>query len=145
MLWQADSVATEHPPQIVPLPEPRGLSADERALLLALLESPIATPELRQQADAVAVSGECSCGCPSITLAVPEGIPRATWPLGTVGVRHGSDADISADAVAPDGRPLDVILHVSGGELVELEVWAGTFGGDPRTDLPDAATLRLWS
>jgi hypothetical protein len=96
-----------------------------------------------QEAEAISVTGECSCGCPSITLTVPEGQPRASWPLETVGVRHGEDADIAADAEAPDGRTLDVILHVTGGKLVELEVWAGTFGGDPRTDLPNPATLRL--
>ena len=39
-------------------------------------------------------------------------------------------------------RELDVILHVIAGRLVELEIWAGTFGGDPRTELPDAGTLR---
>ncbi len=93
----------------------------------------------------MSVTGECSCGCPSITLGVPDGLPRASWPLETTGVRHGADADIGADAVAPDGRAVDVILHASGGELVELEVWAGTFGGDPRTELPNPATLRLWS
>jgi hypothetical protein len=132
-----------HPPKIVPLPQPRELSAAQRALVTRLLTSPIATPELRRQAEAVSVTGECSCGCPSITLTVPEGLPRASRPPTTAGVRHGQDADIAAEAKAPDGRALDVILHISGGELVELEVWAGTFGGDPRTDLPDPATLRL--
>jgi hypothetical protein len=62
-----------------------------------------------------------------------------------MGVRHGVDADISADAKAPDGRAVEVILHISGGRLVELEIWAGTFGGDPRTELPDPATVRLWA
>jgi hypothetical protein len=127
----------------VPLPQPRELTARERVLLAALLTSPVSTPELHRQAEAVVVTGECSCGCPSISLTVPEELPRASWPVGTVGVRHGADADIVAEATASDGRALDVILHVSGGELIELEVWGGTFGGDPRTDLPDPATLHL--
>jgi hypothetical protein len=134
-----------HPPQIVPLAQPRELSVRERALLERLLTSPIATSELRQQVEAALVTGECSCGCPSVSLAVPEGLPRASWPLDTPGVRHGEDTDFSADATAPDGRALDVILHITGGQVVELEIWAGTFGGDPRTDLPDPATLRLWT
>jgi len=25
--------------------------------------------------------------------------------------------------------------------LVEFEIWAGGFGGDPRTELPDVSTL----
>jgi hypothetical protein len=137
-------MASEAPaPEIVRSPQPRALTAREQVILAGLLASPVATPELHRQAEAVLVTGECSCGCPSISLSVPEGLPRASWPLGTVGVRHGADADIVAEATAPDGFALDVILHISGGELVELEVWAGSFGGDPRTDLPDPSTLRL--
>jgi hypothetical protein len=27
--------------------------------------------------------------------------------------------------------------------IVEPEIWAGMFGGDPRTELPDSASLNL--
>jgi hypothetical protein len=50
---------------------------------------------------------------------------------------------VYADATAPDGRELELVLHIGGGRLRELEVWAGTWGGDPRTELPPPETVRL--
>jgi hypothetical protein len=58
-------------------------------------------------------------------------------------VRHGQDLSIEAEAMSPDGRELSVILHVLAGRLFELEVWAGTYGGDPVTGLPDGTTMRF--
>ena len=49
---------------------------------------------------------------------------------------------LSGRAVAPDGREVDVTLHVVDGRIEELEVWAATFGGDPRSELPVPGALR---
>jgi hypothetical protein len=79
---------------------------------------------------------------------IPLDEPR---PLNEGGPRSGSprcaawqDLSITAEGAAPDGRAVDVILHVIAGRIVELEIWAGTFGGDPRTDLPEPATLNFY-
>jgi hypothetical protein len=129
------------PPRTIYLEAPRPLTDHERALVEWLLESPVAPPELRAQLDVASVVGVCSCGCPSVTLGVPDETPAAELDPDHPDVRHGCDVDITADAVAPDGRAIEVILHVTLGQLQELEVWAGTWGGDPRTELPDVATL----
>jgi hypothetical protein len=131
-------------PQIVPLDRPRPLSGSERALLDRLLTHPLATAELREQAEGAMVTAVCICGCPSVTLSVPNEAPVAQLDANHPNVRHGEDADISAEGRSPDARELDVVLHILGGRLGELEVWAGTFGGDPRTDLPEASTLEFW-
>jgi hypothetical protein len=129
------------PPRTIYLEAPRPLTDHERALVEWLLESPVARAELRAQLDVASVVGVCSCPCPSVTLEVPADAPVAVLDPHHPDVRHGVDVDITADAVAPDGREIEVILHVMGGQLQELEVWAGTWGGDPRTELPDVATL----
>jgi hypothetical protein len=77
-------------------------------------------------------------------LSVPDEVPVAQLDADHPDVRYGEDADVSAEGRSPDGRELDVVLHIVGGRLCELEVWAGTFGGDPRTELPDASTLKFW-
>jgi hypothetical protein len=63
--------------QIVPLAQPRPLTLQERELLDFLLDGPVDSPELRAQAATAVVNGVCSCGCPSIQLAVNEEAPRA--------------------------------------------------------------------
>jgi hypothetical protein len=50
---------------------------------------------------------------------------------------------IEAEATSPDRRELNVILHVPGGRLFELEVWAGMYDGAPVTELPDVSTMRF--
>ena len=56
----------------------RALSAAERAVLdVMLAEDFPGAAELRQQADAVVVSGVCGCGCPSVNLEVRGDVPLA--------------------------------------------------------------------
>jgi hypothetical protein len=87
-------------------------------------------PALTAQVERAQVIATCSCGCPSVAL-------RSDAPP-----LDGDLRTIAATAVAPDGRELDVNLHLVYRRLEELEVWAGTWGGDPATELPDPATLR---
>jgi hypothetical protein len=127
----------------IPLDEPRPLSHKERSLVEFLLTSPAAVPELHEQARHALVSEVCSCGCPSVTFAVPDDAPTARLDPDHPDVRHGHDISIEAEATGPDGRPLDVILHILGGRLFELEVWAGMYGRDPATELPNTDTLHF--
>jgi hypothetical protein len=136
-------VSHEVPYHSIPLGEPRPLSAHERALLNRLLDDSAATPELRQQAEQATVSEICSCGYPSVTFAVPAHAPVARLNPLHPDVRHGADLTIERVATGPDGRCIQVNLHVLGGRLFELEIWAGSLGGDPSTELPDPSTLRM--
>src|SRR5437870_6878741 len=63
--------------QMLPLRQPRPLTPHERELLDFLLAGPVDSPDLRAQAATAVVAGVCSCGCPSIRLAVDENAPRA--------------------------------------------------------------------
>lgn len=42
-----------------------------------------------------------------------------------------------------NGNELDVILHVAGGALFELEVWAGSFGSERHAAPPDPDRVTL--
>jgi hypothetical protein len=118
-------------PERVALAEPRHLTAEERALLDVLLRHPGSKPELVEQANTVQVEATCSCGCPSVFLAVDDGAPPAVY----------SDADSPPGAgavqlrasVGESGGP-EVILHVLEGRMGELEIWAGGYGIRPHVD-----------
>ena len=96
--------------------ERRPLTEEERILLGWLLAngSPEAKPYLSQIAN-VNVVGKCTCGCPTIDLA-----------LGDHGQRKTAPSIILADFVgkAPEGIEVGVILHAREGEISELEVYA---------------------
>jgi hypothetical protein len=128
-------------PESVPLAQPRPLTSHERALVDWFVDGPVNSPEMRAQADAASVVATCSCGCPSVDLEVPPGVPAAPLNSDDPDVRNSEDASFIARATSPDGREVNVILHVIAGRLVELEIWAGMYGGDRRTELPDVSTL----
>jgi hypothetical protein len=135
----ADGVADDA--RLVPLADPRPVTDGERALLEALV-APLGLSELAQQAAHSEVVSVCSCGCPSVGL-------RADGPaLSTEAIRRLSEVgrddvvDVSAWGVNDEGRAVLVTLHVVDGLLHELEVWAGWDGGEVRTTLPSAASLR---
>src|SRR6185295_2941406 len=93
-------------------PADRPLTADEVILLSWLMEH--GTPDAARYADQierVRVAAECTCGCPTIDLAV-DGQPRAAG---------GSLIISDAVGTTPDGTAVGVILHVRGGALSELE------------------------
>jgi hypothetical protein len=108
-----------------------------------MLDSPLGSEELRQQVAAASVVAVCSCGCPSVIVDVPDELPRVRWPEGTPDVRWGTDTSIVGEARTPDGRAVDVVLHVLLGAISELEIWAGGLGGDPRVELPSVETVHL--
>lgn len=80
------------------------------------------------QLERIQVVGSCRCGCPSINLELPSG------------ARDGApNALVLADAEAPDGTPVGVILWTRGGALSGLEVHSWDGGGT--VTMPSPETL----
>jgi hypothetical protein len=98
------------------IPQDRVLSADERELLIWLLEhgAPEAADYL-SQIPFVRVIGQCGCGCPTLELAV-----------GGKEVTRGSSSTIVADfcGTTPEGAFVGVMVHVREGLLSELEAYS---------------------
>lgn len=106
----------ESEPLIGTRPEHRPLTDAERALLEWLIAH--GGPEAQQyapQLSQVRVVARCTCGCPTIDLAIGERQRR------TVGA---SVLLADFDGVTPEGIEVGVILHAREGELSELEVYA---------------------
>ena len=96
------------------IPDHRDLAPNERALLEWLLEN--GSPEAaayKAQLAAVRVVSRCSCGCPSIDLAVGDTNFRTVGPTTLLCDAHWH---------SPEGISLMVTLHAREGALSELEV-----------------------
>ena len=95
-------------------PEYRDLTFEERRLLEWLLTNGnVDAPAYVSQLPQVRVVARCTCGCPTLDLALGEKKYR------TVGI-----STILADALghSPENVPVNVILHACEGEISELEV-----------------------
>jgi hypothetical protein len=95
--------------------ERRALSDAERTLLEWLLAN--GAPDARQfesQIAQVRVVGRCTCGCPTIDLAIGDRERR------TIGASH---ILAEAEGITPEGIEVGVILHAREGQLSELEVY----------------------
>jgi hypothetical protein len=91
----------------------RPLTTEERALLDWLVAHGLPNAHwYAAQLDRVTVASRCTCGCPTIDLAVDG--------------KHVSGAsELIADAEgrSPEGISVGVILHCREGQLSELEVY----------------------
>ncbi len=96
-------------------PARRPLTATERALLDSLLDHDFeGVEELRVQAREATASTGCECGCVTIDLHVPDGVPVSTAP---------SPAPVEGTVVDAAGEPIGgVLLFVADGRLSGLEV-----------------------
>ena len=97
-------------------PERRPLTQEERTLLKWLIANGTADAgEYSSHIAALGVVGTCTCGCPTIDLALEDRDQRKTAP-----------SKILADFVGttPEGIEVGVILHSREGEISELEVYA---------------------
>jgi hypothetical protein len=108
------------------IPETRELTSKERLLLERLLVDP--TEGMKpyvEQLPNVTVASRCSCGCPSLGLAVSGGIASPS-----------SHSLILAEAggVSPEGISFGIILHAREGLISELEVYP--IGGEGAFTLP---------
>jgi hypothetical protein len=97
-------------------PERRPLTEEEQKLLEWLLVngSPEAKPYISQIAN-VNVVGKCTCGCPTIDLALGNREQRKTAPSIIL-------ADFTGKT--PEGIEVGVIVHAREGEISELELYA---------------------
>jgi len=123
-------------------PSPRALTAAERRLLdhlVAFADS----PELTAQAAAASVSAVCSCGCSSVQLTSdgPD-VPAATIARLSP---YERDDYVGIGVARPDDHAtsgfvhiLQVVVHVGGGRLLELEIYHGQGEAVP---VPDPASL----
>ena len=94
------------------------------------------TPEAENyagQIERVGVVSECTCGCPSIDLAMRDQKTE---------VRGGSIIISDVVGASPEGVQVNVILHVRGDVLSELEVYA--VGGTVPFSLPRPEDLKRW-
>ena len=128
---------------MVALDAPRALTAQERGLVAFLAEGPGGCEELVRQAAGARVVAVCDCGCPSIGLEVdgppvPPTLAIEREPLGRPD--YFSLGAVGRNAAGTD---VEVILHVGDGRARELEIWTGTWGAPPQTELPPLESLRL--
>jgi hypothetical protein len=108
----------------------RALTVDEIALLKALLERG-GHEAFLPQLEVAGVTGGCSCGCPTIGIAVPESnAVRTAAPKILV--------DVLGDV---DGRTVGVLVFQAGGMLTELEVY-DICGVDGKFGLPAIESIR---
>jgi hypothetical protein len=96
--------------------ERRPLTKEERTLLEWLITNgnPDAQQYTSQIAD-VTVVGRCTCGCPSIDLAVGDHEQRKSGPSTILADFEGKTRE---------GIEVGVILHAREGHISELEVYA---------------------
>lgn len=109
----------------------RSLSESEQALIAALLSYlPEGAESFLAQLEQARVVDHCSCGCPSIDLAIGKARKRAAGD---------TEILIGADGCSPEGTPVGIILWAQAGNLSSLEVHAW----DAATDfsLPEPDTL----
>lgn len=103
--------------QIIP---PRPLTEWEHSVLNLLLSKPFPGNEkLRQQAETVCVSAECTC-CLSIVLTDADEPPRQPSNAHHGHVDMAMVADLNG--VDHDGMPFWMLLFVQDGLLAELEI-----------------------
>jgi hypothetical protein len=95
-------------------PEFRALTLEEFRLLEWLLAHATAlNANYVAQLSRVRVVARCTCGCPTLDLALDDKKFRAVG---------GSEILADASGHSPEGVPVNVLLHARQGELSELEV-----------------------
>jgi len=97
-------------------PEDRPLTDEERTLLEWLIaRGTHEAEEYASQVPQVRVVARCTCGCPTIDLAIGDRQHR------TIGA---SQVLAEFEGITPEGIEVGVILHARQGQLSELEVYA---------------------
>ncbi len=92
------------------LDAPRAPTDAERRVL-GVLAAAVGDPALHDQVASVVVDAVCRCGCSSVRL-------RTDSPA-----RDGGHLAVGADGSAPGHELVQVVLHVIGGRVHELEVF----------------------
>jgi hypothetical protein len=125
------------------IPDARPLTDRERRLLGELLRHGTRAAGLyADQLPQVTVASRCSCGCPTLDLAVAGRSASLGSPSTILGAARG---------VSPEGVPFEIIVHGREGIISELEVYSLTgavpfslpeiedieFFGESRADTPE--------
>jgi hypothetical protein len=106
---------------------PRRLSTDEQGLLHWLLEhGPSNAKQFLPQLQGILAVRSCTCGCPSISLMVADGIPDVQGQTDRV------ICDFSG--ATPEGLSVGVLGFQDAGRLTELEIYPYD---DPPADAPE--------
>jgi hypothetical protein len=105
----------------------RRLSPEERAIAEWLLRN---SPDFLPQLDHIQVTGQCSCGCPTLELCVADDQPAVEPAERTVAEAYGEI----------EGRIARLILLQSRGHLTRLEAWYPDANEHPAR-LPDLNSL----
>jgi hypothetical protein len=119
------------------LDSPRPLNEAEHQVLDALLANEFpGAPELREQVPHVMVVEQCDCGCPTVNLYVPEGIPSS--PVKT----RSRLAPVEGHVIPIGEEPIgDIILFVDEGKMTSLEYVSYV---DPApTEWPDLGRITI--
>jgi hypothetical protein len=115
-------------------PVNRPFRSEEKALFRWLISHGTAeAAQYAAQVERVQVVSECSCGCPTIGLALDGRLVAQTG---------GSLIISDLVGTSPEGHKVNVILHVRGEELSELEVYA--CDGSDVLSLPKPEDLKRW-
>jgi hypothetical protein len=117
------------------VPETRDLTAKEYELLKLLLENGTSeTLHYLSQLQETTVVGRCSCGCPTLDLAVAGKAASL-----------GSPTTLLAEAggISPEGVHFAITLHAREGLLSELEVYS--IYGEGTFTLPDVASIEFYT
>jgi len=122
------------------LPEDRPLTLEEKELTEYLLRhaAPPESVAFIPQLDHTRVTGRCSCGCPTVDLAVPPEFRVTNPPQGQP----------LADAMGRvGGKLVGVMLFQSGGLLSLLETYRLEDSSDDPFGLPPISTIErlVWS
>jgi hypothetical protein len=115
------------------IPVNRPLSGAECALIEWLINNGISEArKYKTQLPSVHVVSTCSCGCPTIDVAIGDKTERTNGP---------SQILADAEGFSPEGVPVNVILHARENELSELEVISSD--GTNNFSLPSPEKLRI--
>lgn len=114
--------------------EVRELHSEERTLLEWLLANGKSDAQkYAQQLTEVRVVGRCTCGCPTIDLALGDSQERIVGASHVLAEFEGTTAE---------GVEVGVILHARKGQLSELEVFSMYDDSETPFGLPRIDSLR---
>ncbi len=115
------------------VPADRPLTGAERILLKWLLDNGVSDAKTyKRQLTDIHVCSTCSCGCPTIDLAMGDKTERTAGP---------SQILADAEGFSPEGVPVNVILHARESKLSELEFFS--LDGTKNFNLPTPDKLTI--
>ncbi len=109
------------------LDAPRAPSKSEHRVLTALANA-VGEPLLDDQVSSVVVDAVCRCGCSSVRLRSDRQAVPAETVTRLSGTARADYLTVEAFGCEPDHQAVNVVLHVIGGRVGELEVFDAVKG-----------------